>query len=76
MSLKDEIAVLMCKRYCEIGLITLPKVLPVDVEIAEELVNKVLDATIETVNNVGLSADDEKAVQTAIQAIKDASEEK
>ena len=32
--------------------------------------NKALDAAIATINNVGLDAADEKATQTAIQALK------
>ena len=47
MSLREEIAALMCERYCGIGVMALPEYLPADVEIAEELVNKVLDAAVE-----------------------------
>ena len=49
MSLREEIAALMCERYCGIGVMALPEYLPADVEIAEELVNKVLDAAVESV---------------------------
>ena len=49
-SLREEIAALMCERYCGIGVMALPEYLPADVEIAEELVNKVLDAAVEAVD--------------------------
>jgi len=34
------------------------------------IISKVLDVAIATINNVGLDAADEKATQTAIQALK------
>ena len=39
----------MCDRYCGIGLMALPEYLPVDVEIAEEITNKILDAAVEAI---------------------------
>ena len=50
MSLREEIATLMCERYCGIGVMSLPEFYPADVEIADELVNKILDAAIEAVD--------------------------
>lgn len=49
MSLREEIAALMCERYCGIGVMALPEYLPVDIEIADELVNKILDAAVEAI---------------------------
>jgi len=51
MSLREEIAALMCERYCGIGVMALPEYLPADVEIAEELVNKILDAAVEAIDS-------------------------
>jgi len=52
MKLSEEIAALMCERYCGIGVMALPEYLPADVEIAEELVNKILDAAVEAVDQM------------------------
>jgi hypothetical protein len=49
MSLREEIAALMCERYCGIGVMALPEYLPADVEIADELVNKILDAAVSAI---------------------------
>ena len=43
MKLSEEIAALMCERYCGISVMALPEYLPADVEIADELVNKVCE---------------------------------
>ena len=52
MKLSEEIAALMCERYCGIGVMALPEYLPADVEIADELVKKILDAAVEAVDQM------------------------
>ena len=51
MSLREEIADLLAKRYFEVGFFPTLEAYPADLEIAEELVNKVLDAAVEAANN-------------------------
>ena len=70
MSLREEIAALMCERYSGPEYLTVVMELIADVEIADELVNKILDAVCERVNNVGLSTDDEKATIKAINKLR------
>jgi len=49
MSLREEIAMLLAKSYCEAGVYATAEVYPVDKEVADELVNKALDAVEEAI---------------------------